>query len=446
MGQPLEQALRYCLLALDLGRRTGCSPSELSDVYYVALLEHLGCSANAPEVAAWNGGDDIAFRATGIAFAHASTLEFGRHLARHVGDGLPLARRARLLAGGVAGAEGRFARSWRSSARPRPASPSASAWARASSGRCARCTSGGTAEGRPTARPARRSRARSGSWPWRTTPSSSRACAARARRSPPSGGGGAGPTIRRSATPCWRARPRWTAPSPTTRGCGSWRPSRRPVRLVAESELERVARAIADFADLKSPWIRRPFAQRWPQLAEEAGRQADSTPQTCARPAPAGLVHDLGRVAVANGIWDKPGPLTTAEWERVRLHPYLTERMLARCRPLARLGGPASSHHERLDGSGLPPLRSPPRPCSRGAHPGRGGRFRRHDAPPGRIGRRSDPAMRPRRRSRRTCRRRAARRGRASTCVLAAAGHGPCAVPGAAARPASPTGRSRCCA
>src|SRR5262245_48637344 len=109
MGQPLEQALRDCLLALELGRRTGCTPAERSDVYYVALLEHLGCSANAPEVASWNGGDDIAFRTTGIAFTHASTLEFGWHLAHHVGDGLPLARRARLLAGGVAGAEHRFA-------------------------------------------------------------------------------------------------------------------------------------------------------------------------------------------------------------------------------------------------------------------------------------------------------------------------------------------------
>jgi DNA-binding CsgD family transcriptional regulator len=57
-------------------------------------------------------------------------------------------------------------------------------------------------------------------------------------------------------------------------------------------------------------------------------------------------------VAVENGIWDKPGPLTTAEWERVRLHPYSTERILARCGPLAELVEPACSHHERLDGTG----------------------------------------------------------------------------------------------
>lgn len=43
----------------------------------------------------------------------------------------------------------------------------------------------------------------------------------------------------------------------------------------------------------------------------------------------AALFHDLGRVSVPNGIWEKPGPLTVGEWERVRLHSYYTERVLA---------------------------------------------------------------------------------------------------------------------
>jgi HD-GYP domain-containing protein (c-di-GMP phosphodiesterase class II) len=66
----------------------------------------------------------------------------------------------------------------------------------------------------------------------------------------------------------------------------------------------------------------------------------------------AGLVHDLGRVGVENGIWDKPGPLTAEEWERVRLHPYYTHRILSRCSALNPISELASSHHERLDGSG----------------------------------------------------------------------------------------------
>ncbi|NKQ58637.1 hypothetical protein HFP15_37920, partial [Amycolatopsis sp. K13G38] len=46
------------------------------------------------------------------------------------------------------------------------------------------------------------------------------------------------------------------------------------------------------------------------------------------------------------------GPLGVAEWERVRLHPYLTESTLACCPALAGLGRLAGAHHERLDGSG----------------------------------------------------------------------------------------------
>jgi HD-GYP domain-containing protein (c-di-GMP phosphodiesterase class II) len=65
----------------------------------------------------------------------------------------------------------------------------------------------------------------------------------------------------------------------------------------------------------------------------------------------AALVHDLGRTAVPNSIWDKPGVLTDGERERVRLHPYHGERVLARTAlaPAARLAG---AHHEQPDGGG----------------------------------------------------------------------------------------------
>jgi HD-GYP domain-containing protein (c-di-GMP phosphodiesterase class II) len=66
----------------------------------------------------------------------------------------------------------------------------------------------------------------------------------------------------------------------------------------------------------------------------------------------AGLLHDVGRVGVSAGIWGKPGALSDREWEKVRLHPYHTERILARPAALAQLGAIASLHHERLDGSG----------------------------------------------------------------------------------------------
>ena len=63
-------------------------------------------------------------------------------------------------------------------------------------------------------------------------------------------------------------------------------------------------------------------------------------------------MHDFGTTAVPNSIWDKPGPLTRAEFDRVELHPMLTEQMLRRSPALATLNPVASAHHEKSDGSG----------------------------------------------------------------------------------------------
>ena len=66
----------------------------------------------------------------------------------------------------------------------------------------------------------------------------------------------------------------------------------------------------------------------------------------------AALVHDFGITGVPNSIWDKPGPLTRTEFDRVELHPMLTEQMLRRSPALAALNPVASAHHEKCDGSG----------------------------------------------------------------------------------------------
>jgi HD-GYP domain-containing protein (c-di-GMP phosphodiesterase class II) len=89
-------------------------------------------------------------------------------------------------------------------------------------------------------------------------------------------------------------------------------------------------------------------------LALEAGRIAGVSGDELSGLYRAGLLHDLGRLGVSNAVWDKPGPLTPAELERARLHPYLTSRMLAGVPALARSRELAANHHERLDGSGYP--------------------------------------------------------------------------------------------
>lgn len=68
----------------------------------------------------------------------------------------------------------------------------------------------------------------------------------------------------------------------------------------------------------------------------------------------AGVVHDLGKVAVPDAILLKPAPLTPEEWEIMRKHPVVGARI---CEPLKsfRLVVPIiRHHHEKLDGSGYP--------------------------------------------------------------------------------------------
>jgi HD-GYP domain-containing protein (c-di-GMP phosphodiesterase class II) len=124
-----------------------------------------------------------------------------------------------------------------------------------------------------------------------------------------------------------------------------------PRAEIGPGRLEEIARVFADFADVKSPFT----LGHSHGVAALAGAAARALGESDARGRDvtlAALFHDIGRVSVSNAIWDKPGPLDAGEWERVRMHPYHTARVLA-CSPrLAPLGAIAASDHERCDGSG----------------------------------------------------------------------------------------------
>ncbi len=111
--------------------------------------------------------------------------------------------------------------------------------------------------------------------------------------------------------------------------------------------------AIANFVDLKSPYMLG-HARAVADLAAGAAQQLELPQEQSRDLRRAALVHDLGRLGVSNSIWDKRGPLGAGEWERVRLYPHLTERMLEQSPALAPLGAIAGQHRERLDGSGYP--------------------------------------------------------------------------------------------
>ncbi|MEO9177245.1 MAG: HD domain-containing phosphohydrolase, partial [Gaiellales bacterium] len=124
-----------------------------------------------------------------------------------------------------------------------------------------------------------------------------------------------------------------------------------PHRVLGGAKLDDALTVAADFIDLKSPYMGG-HSRRCAELAAEAARVLGLAEDAVSTVRRAALVHDFGTTVVPNSIWDKPGPLTRTEFDRVELHPLLTEQMLRRSPALAVLNRAAAAHHEKCDGSG----------------------------------------------------------------------------------------------
>jgi HD-GYP domain-containing protein (c-di-GMP phosphodiesterase class II) len=125
-----------------------------------------------------------------------------------------------------------------------------------------------------------------------------------------------------------------------------------PRQFLREEQLEDVALAFADFADLKSPFSAG-HSRRVGELADAIARRlglADSQVTTIRQ---AALMHDVGLAAVPSYTLDRrKDKLTQAEQEILRLHPYHAERIFARVAALDPVVPLVASHHERMDGRG----------------------------------------------------------------------------------------------
>lgn len=124
-----------------------------------------------------------------------------------------------------------------------------------------------------------------------------------------------------------------------------------PHRLLSGAALDDALLIAADFIDLKSPYMAG-HSRRCAQLAEAAGLRLGLPAVAVETLRRAALVHEFGTTAIPNSIWDRPGPLTRAERDRVERHPMITEQMLRRSPALTPLSPVASGHHEKADGSG----------------------------------------------------------------------------------------------
>ena len=108
----------------------------------------------------------------------------------------------------------------------------------------------------------------------------------------------------------------------------------------------------------------RALAERYPALSQHVGGVAE-TAQAVARelgvpedqlPAirQAAELHDIGKVAIPDAILGKPGPLDEEEWEFVRRHTVIGERIISAASALAFVAKLVRHSHERWDGAGYP--------------------------------------------------------------------------------------------
>lgn len=122
---------------------------------------------------------------------------------------------------------------------------------------------------------------------------------------------------------------------------------------LSATQFDAALHMIADLIDLKSPYTAghsRAVAKLAAAAGDRLGTDIDDVDQLYR----AGLVHDLGRLGISNAIWHKRGVLTGAERDEVRTYPLLSARILAAAPALRELGELAGMHRERLDGSGYP--------------------------------------------------------------------------------------------
>jgi HD-GYP domain-containing protein (c-di-GMP phosphodiesterase class II) len=351
-GQPMEHVLRQCLIALRLADRLGLEEDDRATVYYTALLINVGCHTDAHEQAKWFG-DDIALRSKKYDYEFPS-LRAAASTIGQLGAGKPVLHRFRVglefalsgyrdlsdmvshhaaiarllgeqlgLPSTVLDALGAAYEQWDGHGWPGDRKGGDVPLA-ARIAQLAEFVEVAHRLGGPSAA-VQVARKRSGK---QFDPELAQLVAAH------------GETLLAGID----SIATWEAVIEAD-------PALSP--LLSGEELDSALVAIANFVDLKSPYTLG-HAQAVAELVAETARGLGLDDVDASTLRRAALVHDLGRLGVSNAIWDKQGPLGPGEWERVRLHPYLTDRMLQQSPALAPLGAIAVQHRERLDGSGYP--------------------------------------------------------------------------------------------
>jgi putative nucleotidyltransferase with HDIG domain len=346
-GHPPGEAMRACLVSTELARRAGLDDTDRRDVFYAALLRFAGCAATSHEVAARLGGNDILVRARGDLMDPSRPSEALRFLAG-LGEGVDRLR----LVSRARGAAAFFAEGARADCEVgadltrRLHLPDAVS--RAVLDGFERYDGRGAPAGRSgdeIAEAARYAAVGYAAVMFDAVGGREAVVEVMTRWS----GRALDPAIARIFLEAADELLELSSPDDLWGAVVATEPApRRTFRN--ETDLDEALAGFGDAADLKTPWFQG-HSRGVAGLARSAAERMAVDPQLVYR---AGLLHDLGRVAVPTGVWERPGPLSSDDMELVRLHPYHSARILARSLLLAPIGAVVSRHHERSDGSGYP--------------------------------------------------------------------------------------------
>jgi HD-GYP domain-containing protein (c-di-GMP phosphodiesterase class II) len=105
--------------------------------------------------------------------------------------------------------------------------------------------------------------------------------------------------------------------------------------------------------DAKDPYTAG-HSERVARIAVLIGRQMGLSEALIGDLFLAGLIHDIGKIGVRDEVLWKPAKLSVAEYDEIKQHPVIGEKIVASIEPFRRLCPSVRHHHERFDGSGYP--------------------------------------------------------------------------------------------
>ncbi|MDE1177668.1 MAG: HD domain-containing protein [Edaphobacter sp.] len=120
-----------------------------------------------------------------------------------------------------------------------------------------------------------------------------------------------------------------------------------------ERQIDLICEAFADIVDSKSHFTYR-HSIGVAEVAHGMAQKLGLPPERVKLVRRAALLHDIGKLSVANSILDKRTPLSKEEWKIVERHPGLSRQILEMIEPFREMAIIAGEHHEKLDGTGYP--------------------------------------------------------------------------------------------